>query len=161
MNPRDLSGTGCGFGYSEIAWHTQRYDREGLFVNFDYPLGENMDMYVDIRAAQSDGKERYAPSVDTFQLVSDTLKQELLQDLGITEPPDTATLLLAHRFLGHGNREWRTDQEEYDFTLGLHGQFANSIGYDARLRYYKDDTDITGDTFVSESLFQKAVDRST
>ena len=32
-------------------------------------------------------------------------------------------------------------------------------GYDAHLRYYKDDADITGDTFVSESLFQNAVDR--
>ena len=158
-NPLGISGTGCGFGYSEIAWHRARYDREGLFANFDYPLGENVDMYVDIRAAQSDDKFRYAPSVGTFELTSDTLKQELLEGLGITDSPDSATLYLAHRFLGHGNREWRTDLEEYDFTVGLHGQFAAGIGYDAHLRYYKDDADITGDTFVSESLFQNAVDR--
>ena len=158
-NPLGISGTGCGFAYSEIAWHTQRYDRESLFLNFDYPLGDDMDMYVDIRATQSDGKERYAPSVGTFNLTSDTVKQELLQGLGITAPPDSATLYLAHRFIGHGNREWRTDQEEYDLTLGFHGNFASGIGYDAHLRYYQDAADISGDTFVSESLFQTVIDR--
>ncbi len=157
-NPRGISGTGCGFAYSEISWHTQRYDRESLFLNFDHPLGENMDMYVDIRAAQRDSKDRFAPSVGTFNLASDTIKQELLQDLGVTAPPDSATLFLSHRFIGHGNREWRTDLEEYDLTLGLHGKFASDIGYDAHLRYYQDDTDVTGDTFVSESLFGTVID---
>ena len=157
-NPIGISGTGCGFAYSEIAWHSRRYDRESLFFNFDHPLGEDMGMYIDIRAAQSDGKERYAPSVGSFDLTSDTLKQELLQGLGINESPDSAMLRLAHRFIGHGNRKWRTDVEEYDLTVGLHGQFASGIGYDAHLRYYHHDTDITGDTFVSESLFQEVID---
>ena len=158
-DPLGIPGTGCGFAYSEIAWHTARYDRESLFLNFDYSLGENTDMYLDIRAAHSDDKFRYAPSVDTFELTSDTLKQQLLDGLGITESPESVTLQIGHRFIGHGNREWRTDQDEYDFTIGLHGKFANGTGYDAHLRYYEDDADTTGRTFVSESLIQGATDR--
>ena len=96
-------------------------------------------MYVDVRAAQSDDKFRYAPSVGTFELTSDTLKQELLEGLGITDSPDSATLYLSHRFLdtatANGARIWRNTILQLVFTDSL----LLGSGYDAHLRYYKDD----------------------
>ena len=65
---------------------------------------------------------------------------------------------MAHRFIGHGNREWRTTLEEYDLTLGLEGQVAAGIGYDAHLRYYRHDAVVDGNTFVSESAIQGAIE---
>ena len=65
---------------------------------------------------------------------------------------------MSHRFVGHGNREWLTTLEEYDVTLGLEGQFADSIGYDAHLRYYRHDSLVDGNTFVSGSAIQRVID---
>ena len=81
--------------------------------------------------------------------------KKLLEDPEIHTLPET--LALAHRFIGHGNREWDTDLEEYDLTLGLQGKFADGTGYDLHARYYRHDTDTHGDTFVSESLARKAI----
>ena len=155
--PGNLPGTGCGFAWADIAWSLDRFRREGLFLNLDYPVGEEADMYVDGRFAQGDTAFRYAPSVGTFSFTpSAALRQELLQDPEIERLPDR--LRVAHRFVGHGNRDWATDRHEYDLTLGLRGRFARGIGYDAHLRYYRHDATEAGDTFVSESKIQTAIE---
>ena len=155
--PYGISGTGCGFAYADIAWSWERQDRESLFLNLDHPLGEDSDMYVDLRLAQTDVvAPRFAPSVGTFSFTpSETLRRELLRDPAIDALPDT--LDVAHRFIGHGNRDWRTDQEEYDLTFGIEGRFAHGISYDVHLRSYLHDAVEAGGTFVSESAIQKAI----
>ena len=65
---------------------------------------------------------------------------------------------MAHRFVGYGNRDWHTDLEEYDITLGLQGRLSSGIGYDAYLRYYRHDAIEAGDTFVSKTAIQTAID---
>ncbi|MYC27713.1 MAG: TonB-dependent receptor [Nitrospira sp. SB0662_bin_26] len=158
--PGASSGMGCGFAYADIAWHLQpnaNYERESLFFNFDHPLGKNVDMYLDFRAAWDDTAERYAPSVGTFSFTpSEALKQKLRQDPDIDTPPDK--VFLAHRFVGHGNRDWRTVTDEYDVTLGFRGRFLDGINYNTYVRYYRHDTLTIGDTFVSETLAQQAIE---
>ena len=155
--PQNVLGTGCGFAWAEIAWGTERHDRESLLLNLDHPLGENAELYVDARVAQGDTAFRYAPSVGTFSFTpSEALRQELLRDPEVDALPET--LYVAHRFVGHGNRDWHTDLEEHDLTLGVQGRFAGGIGYDAHLRYYLHDAVETGDTFVSASAIQRAVE---
>ena len=155
--PRSISGKGCGFAWADIAWSTVRFERESLFLNLDHPLGDDADMYVDARAARGDTAFRYAPSVGDFSFMpSEALEQELLQ-----QHPDIDALpewlRVAHRFVGHGNRDWRTDLEEYDLTLGMQGRFASGIGYDAHLRSYRHDAVETGETFVSASAIQTMI----
>ena len=155
--PRGLPGTGCGFAYADISWGSARYERESLFLDLDHPIGEDADMYFDVRIAKGNTRERYAPSVGTFSFTpSNALERQLLQDPEIGALPDK--LRVSHRFLGHGNREWRTDLEEYDLTLGLEGRFAGGIGYDMHLRYFRHDTVVDGDTFVSDSVIERAID---
>ncbi|MCY4612601.1 MAG: TonB-dependent receptor plug domain-containing protein [Nitrospira sp.] len=129
--PGASSGTGCGFAYADIAGHLQpnaRYGRESLFFNFDHPLGTNADVYLDFRAAWADTAERYAPSVGTFSFTpSEVMKQKLRQDPEFAALPDK--IRVAHRFVGHGNRDWRTDTDEYDATLGFRGRFLDDINY--------------------------------
>ena len=156
IHPR---GTGCGFAYADISWGTgryARYDRESLFLNFDHPLGDGAHTYFDVRLATDELLERFAPSVGTFDVPSAVLEDYLLQDPAIDSLPDTVRV--SHRFIGHGNREWRETLEEYDLTLGLEGQLTEDIGYDAHLRYYRHDTVIDGNTFVSESAIQGMID---
>ena len=156
-DPYGIPGSGCGFAWAEIAWGTLRYERESLFLNLDHPLGEDADMYFDVRAAWGDTAFRYAPSVGTFSFTpSKALGEKLLEDPEIDTLPER--LHAAHRFVSHGNRDWLTDLEGYDFTLGIQRRLASGIGYDAHLRYYRHDALEVGDTFVSESAIQTAID---
>ena len=130
--PRDVEGTGCGFPYADVSWNRARYERESLFLSFDQPLDDATDAYFDYRLATDETLERFAPSVGTFSVPSATLEAHLLPDPQIDSLPET--VLVAHRFIGHGNREWRTTLDEHDLTLGVEGQFADDLGYDAHLR---------------------------
>ncbi len=158
--PGASSGIGCGFAYADIAWHLQpnaRYERESLFFNFDHPLGKDTDMYLDFRAGWDDTAERYAPSVGTFSFTpSETLTQTLRQDPEIDTLPDK--VFVAHRFVGHRNRDWHADTDEYDLTLGFRGKIFDNIGYNTYIRYYRHDVVVIGDTFVSATLAQQAIE---
>ena len=159
--PLGVDGAGCGFAYAGISWGVARNERESLFLTLDHPFGDRADMYADVRIARGETLERFAPSVGTFAVPSATLEdqlpadQKLLSDSQIDSLPEN--LDVAHRFIGHGNREWLATLEEYDVTFGLEGQFADGIGYDAHLRYYRHDTVIDGNTFVSESAAQRVI----
>ena len=116
--PANVAGTGCGFAYADVKWHDgyDRRERESLFLNADHPLDDDTDIYVNARAAQAKTAFRYAPSIGDFTFSpSDPLKQQLAADLGIPagdipdEIPDE--IIAFHRFVGHGNRDWRTDLE--------------------------------------------------
>lgn len=156
--PGASSGVGCGFAYADIAWQTSRDKRESLFFNFDHPLGKNADVYLDFRAAWDDSAFRFAPSVGTFSFTPpEALKQKLRQDPEIDTLPNK--IFVAHRFVGHGNRDWHTDTDEYDLTLGFRGRVIDNIGYNAYVRYYRHDAVEIGDTFVSETLAQQAIER--
>ena len=56
--------------------------------------------------------------------------------------------VVAHRFRGHGNRDWLTDTDEYDVSVGLEGRVAEGLGYDARISAYRLDGFVDGNTFV-------------
>ena len=72
--------------------------------------------------------------------------------------PEQLPVRAIHRFVGHGNRDWRSDFEEYDLTLGIRGELAENLGYDIHVQYYRHDEVETGDTFVSESLVTAAIE---
>ena len=157
INPSGISGSGCGFAWADIAWAWKSLERESLFLNLDHPLGKKAEMYFDARFAQGGTAFRYAPSVGTFiftptQEIRDLLEQDPEID---TLPPN---LFVAHRFIGHGNRDWQTDLEEYSLTLGAKGKLFNEVGYDAYLRYYHHGAVESGETFVSESAIQRTID---
>ena len=156
--PFGLPGTGCGFAYANSAWlfPQERTEREGLFVNLDHPLGDDADLYIDARFAQTETAFRQAPADGTFSFEpSDALRQTLLADPDIDTLPDT--LRVSHRFVGHGNRDWGWEIDEHDLALGLRGRLAGGIGYDAHLRSYRHAGINSGDTFVSRSAIQSAI----
>ena len=152
--PLGTPGRGCGFSYADRAWGMQREERQSVFLALDHPLGSRTDAYLDIRVAGGETRERYAPAVGTFSVSSEALREVLLPDPEIDSLP--GTVRVSHRFLGHGDREWRTSLEEHDVTLGLEGKSAG-VGFDAYLRYYRRDAGGVGDTFVSRSAIQEFI----
>ena len=164
--PRGVQGSGCGFPYGNYQWSLGWRNRESVFLNFDHPLGEASDMYIDARWSDTDYMSRMAPSVGTIELPIDTelpngnsIVDEVLpmqERNGITLPTD-GSIFVAHRFLGHGNRDTRVDIEDYDLALGLKGQFESGINYDTQIRYYRHDNIQKAGTYVSENALMDAI----
>lgn len=161
QNPAGTSGTGCGFAYANIAWELERYRRGSVFLNLDHPLGPDDGMYFDARLARSDSAGRMAPPVGPFDFTPSAalrtrLEADYATDPEITTLPDT--LRVDHRFAAHGNRDSRTDLDEYDFTLGLKGQLSSGLGYDGHLRYRRSDAVEKSGTYVSATKAKVAIE---
>ena len=167
-DPGGVPGTGCGFAYDQISWQWESREREALFVNIDHPMGDDSELYADVRYAQTDFVEpRYAPPVGHFEFVlSDELKRELLDDPEIDDLPvrdddepfaGSTVLGVDHRFAGHGNRNSKWDIDDHALTLGVRGRLAEATGYDAYLQIRRYDANLDAATFVSRSAAQREI----
>ena len=109
--------------------------------------------------------DRWAPSVDvfSFSLPDDPTKRTaLLQAInnaagGAFTADDDDGFSIGHRFVGHGNREWVDEGEEYDISLGVTGRLAEDLGYDARIDAYRWDRLETGVNKVLRSRIREEI----
>ena len=151
---------GCGFAYGAIMWNTGSYEQQSAVLNLEHPLGEEADLHLDANLTRSDSAFRYAPSVGTF-LFSLEQNSKLLEAInakfdGFTADADDL-FGVAHRFVGHGNRDWSTDTEEYDVSVGVEGRLAEGLGYDARVGAYRLSGFEDGRTFVHEAKIAREI----
>ena len=65
---------------------------------------------------------------------------------------------VGHRFIGHGNRDWRTSAEEYDVSASVEGRLAGGLGYDAEVSAWKLDGSVEGDTFVDAEIIREEIE---
>ena len=165
-NPPGISNgdQGCGFAYGAIMWNTIRYEQKSAVLNFDHPLGEDAELHLDARIVQGDSAFRYAPSVGSFSLSLDPARNTgLLQAINDAARSDFQAdandqFAVAHRFVGFGNRDWRTDSEEYDLSVGIDGRLTNWFGYDAYFTAFRADSSLTGDTFVHGGKIREQIE---
>ena len=141
---------GCGFAYGEIMWNTVKYEQQGAILNLDHPLTERADLHVDANFTRAESAFRYAPSVGSFGFEpSEDLLAAINDAAGSAFAADENDLfVVAHRFVGHGNRDWLWDTWEYDIAAGVEGRLTETLGYDARISAYRLDGFLDGDTFV-------------
>ena len=134
-DPGGVPGTSCGFAYDQISWQWEHREREALFVNIDHPVGDDAELYADVRYAQTDFvAPRYAPPVGHFEFVlSGELKRELLDDPEIDDLPvrdddepfaGSTVLGVDHRFAGHGNRNSKWNIDDHVALRGSWGEGA-------------------------------------
>ena len=150
--PGILSGDrGCGFAYGTIMWNTGRDEKKTAVLNLDHPLGEEAELRLDAIVTQSDHAFRYAPSVGSFFF---TPNEGLLESINEAaagsgfEADGNDGFVVAHRFVGHGNRDWKVDTEEYDVSLSFEGRISKALGYDVRISAFGLDGFEAGNTFV-------------
>ena len=156
-DPGSYKGEGCGFAYANIAWETEKFDRQNFFASFDQPLGDAASLYFDARLAQANTAFRFAPSVGTFPINKPS--RNLLEAVGLEAvDAENGPLRVAHRFLGHGNRNWEDDHQEHEFAFGLQGQLQADVDYDISLRSYRNEMVRVGNTFVSKPLATEAIE---
>ena len=153
---------GCGFAYGNVWWDSERYEQQNAIVNLDYPLGEDSHLYMDANVTSGRAAFLYAPSVDVFSVTAD---DRLLDAVNAAardaSPAFEAThddhLSIGHRFIGHGNRDWRTSIDEYDVSARVEGRIGAGLGYDARVSAWKRERSIRGDTFVDAEIIREEI----
>ena len=158
--PGGFFGTVCGFAYADIAWHLLRRQNDSAFINFSYPVGDATDIYIEGRATKEELRLLYAPDPNIFRLAPDeTLRNSLIESIeGLDESNFPEHITVGHRFLGHGNRQWDSDLEEYDIALGLRGDIKDNIGYDGYIHYNRYDYAVAGRTFINEPIINAAIE---
>ena len=148
---------GCGFAYGNVWWNSASYDQRNAIVNLDHPIGERAKLHVDANVTQGSYAFRYAPSVDVFSV---TPSGGLLGEINASSEFDAEAsdiFAIGHRFIGHGNRDWRTDYEEYDFSVSVEGQIREGLGYDAQVSAFYLDGEVQGDTFVDAEIIREEI----
>jgi len=149
---------GCGFAYGNIWWDTASYAQKSAILDLDHPLGDNARLHLVANIARSDSKFRYAPSVDVFSITpTPALIQAINAAAGEPIADSDDRFSIGHRFVGHGNRDWVTDTEEYDISVGVEGRLTEDLGYDARIDAYRLDSFLSGNTFVHAGRIQEQI----
>ena len=160
--PGGFFGTVCGFAYADVAWHLWRRQNDSVFVNFSYPLADAAEIYVEGRASKEERRLLYAPDPNDFRFApNETLRNSLIESgsfEGLDESNFPEHITVAHRFLGHGNRQWDSDLEEYDIALGLRGNLKDNIEYDGYIHYNRYDYVETGRTFIHRPIIEAALE---
>ena len=129
-------------------------------MNFSYPLGDTADIYVEGRAAKEELKMVWAPEPGGFRLAPDEmLRNSLIESIeGLDESNFPERITVAHRFLGHGNRQWDSNLEEYDLALGLRGDIKDNIRYDGYVHYNRYDYVQSARTFIHGPIIEAALE---
>ena len=137
--PYGVPGEACGFAYGNVEWSWERRQRETAFLMADYPINQDLSLYLDARVADSDYINPYrAPLPDRLLLPS-------------------GNGFVFHRFASHGDRVYRWTAQEHDITLGVEGRLTDDIRYDAHLRSFSNDDILQAGTFVHEPAILTAI----
>ena len=161
VNPPGI-GTGdlgCGFAYGNIMWNSARFDQENAILNLEHPVGEGADLHVDGIFTRGAWAFRYAPSVDVFSITPDADLRSKINDAAGSafEADGDDRFAVGHRFVGHGNRDWRGEYDEFDVSATLQGRLAEDLGYDARIEAHRLDGFTDGDTFVHADRIKEEI----
>ena len=152
INPPGIRNgdAGCGFAYGNIMWNTTQFEQNTAIVNLEHPVGEQDTLHLFANVGQGAWAFRYAPSIGSFRFTpTQTIIDAINTAAGTTIAGDANdAYAVAHRFVGHGNRDWRADWDEYDVSVGMEGQFSEDLGYDAHVAAHRYDGSLSGTTFV-------------
>ena len=148
---------GCGYAYGNIWWDTEDYEQENIILNLSQPLEDDVEFHMDANYTNGHSKFRYAPSVGTF-----FINPQVPLNINTTDVDDdtktiTSPFYVSHRFIGHGNRDWITNYDEFDVSATVNGQLNDNLGYEAQVSAFRLDGLVDGNTFVATDVITTAI----
>lgn len=149
--------TGCGFPYADISFMTGSLERTGFLLNAEHEidaLGDGTTLYFDARYTDGRTAGRFAPPVAPGLAVA---CNALPGSVTSSFCSGADTVIVAHRFVAHGNRDESTELNESDLVLGVRGALGGGMGYDAYLRHYRYDAAQSRGSYVSEARILDAI----
>ncbi len=146
----DANGTVCGFPYANYSFELEGEERTNFIFEFESDLTDDSSVYTNFMVTDEKSHNRYAPPVGTFELPANLLPSgHVFYDLNPNEK-----VRIHHRFIGHGNRDWVTDGDNFDLTIGFRNQTESGHKYDVSLHRSSHQDLQIGNTFVSEDKIE-------
>ncbi len=142
-------GTICGFPWANIAWFTEKSQRNSFLVNTSSALDDDRLFSLNARVSDGSNFDRSAPAVDEFDV---TLPQNLANSLNI----DRAVSLF-HRFVANGNREDSEDFQEFEFSIALNSQVANNLNWNVEFNFNSYSESEIGNNYILKDAAQDAI----
>ena len=157
-DPLDTTGaTGCGYPFANHSLLTGSLERTGVLLGAEHAIdapGRGAVAYLDVRYTRGETGGRFAPALAPgFAVPCDALSGSVPSSFCSGSEP----VIVAHRFVAHGNRDERVALDEHDLVVGLRGVLGGGVGYDASLRHYRYDALQTSGTYVSARRMTDAV----
>ena len=140
---------GCGYAYGDIWWDTEDYEQENIIMNLSQPLEDDVEFHMDANYTNGHSKFRYAPSVGTFPITPMNVSDFEMSVDGDLPAGYRTPFYVSHRFIGHGNRDWITNYDEFDVSATVNGQLNDNLGYEAQVSAFRLDGLVDGNTFVA------------
>ncbi|MCY3725616.1 MAG: TonB-dependent receptor, partial [Rhodobacteraceae bacterium] len=157
---------GCGFAYGNIAWNTSEFEQRTAIINLELPLEGGQEFHLYANIGQGKSSFRYAPSIGTFRItpnselltaINSKIDETYSGDDHFTADSGDA-FVIAHRFRGHGNRDWHTKYDEYDLSFGIDGFLTDNIDYKSYITAYNLDGSEIGNTLVHTDTIQQEIE---
>ena len=169
INPPGITSgdIGCGFAYGNIWWDSGSHEQKNAILNLNQKLGEHTELHVDANFTKGLGANRSAPSYGTFSFSvasNPALLNAINQEANKYEPARQFTvenndiISVAHRFIGHGNRDSSSNYEEYNLSASVQGRLTEDLGYDAQIVAFEIDSLVSGDTFVDAEVIRQEIE---
>ena len=152
-------GEVCGYPYADVAWsYYQAEERENVFFQANQFIDGLGEFYLDSHVARIDTERIYAPTAGEFSLeVNSSLKETLERAIDGLSIDVGDSVRVGHRFTGHGNRTWLSEQNDRGFTLGLRGDLSASVSFETHIRYFWAEMRELGGKFVGEDLIEESI----
>ncbi len=136
-----LDGDGseyCGFDYTAFSWETADLKRTSAFLHTDYELNPDHAVRLQSMYSTTDNHGRYAPAVGVFRMTpgaAEGLKQGFNFDVPY---PELLPYWLGHRFVGLGNRDFRSTNTLFENAVLAYGT-VGMFDYEFEVRHTRYD----------------------
>ena len=147
LNPFGVTGTGCGYKYSDVSVMTMGVERFSTFMDARRKIGGGHEVYLENRTTLAETFGRFAPAIGPFTI-----------DAAAPINDQGADYVLYHRFVGHGPRDDYARISEFDTVGGINGTlFDDTINYDLSARRYNYAAASFGNNYVLKSVIADLV----
>jgi iron complex outermembrane receptor protein len=141
--------TYCMFSYANVSANKASSKRNSLFVNANYEIAEDVEVFSRMMAMHNQSFGRYAPPAAWWRQIdrdNAVIPQEM-RDLF----PDAATFDGTFRWTGIGNRDNNVDDFTQDYILGLRGTFGDTAEWEVYAHYNLADNKSVGSFYLNNA----------
>ena len=117
-------GASCRYDFTAVAADEAAVRNSSVFARGEYQITDNWTGYLGASVGRVDSFGRYAPTPGYLQIAADSPQNPL--------PGQVVNLY--HRFAAAGNRDSTTDNNYYNFNLGVQGRLFDMADVDVGVR---------------------------
>lgn len=133
--------TYCMFAYANVSYNTASIDRNTLYVNADYELGNGVEWFGQAMFVQNSSFGRYAPPAAAWQNMTADNPHN---------PHGVDGAYGLFRWVGIGNRDGNVDDYNQDYTTGFRGELDwNNATWEMYYHYNMADNKSVGEYYLS------------